>query len=359
MSFGGGDTPIGDPQTGLVSAEARLFDWLARHYRLLAIAILALAAFNLTYRRAWLGPLLAGVFLLKGMAVLMPLAMVIITAVWARKTRVMWPPVVAAVLLFLAPTGAWVAARWQVDQWRFFDRMFNQDFIALASSAVEERTGGVLFYLDVLPRYQYDWLLAGLGAVLLARRSWDQLGRVLRLSFGQRQPTVVLMSAWAVGTLLVPTLVQTKLFWYLNPFYPLFALAVGLALANVVFNNHHRDHTRRVLLAGILIVVAVGSAQARSLWRIHVVTNLDTSVQGMLLSKRADFRGTRVCRDCLHRGEAFVVKAMMHTTFHVITGANRGGAPRAGDLYVFSREVRDARLRPAGRADGHFLYEAP
>ena len=181
----------------------------------------------------------------------------------------------------------------------------------------------------------------------------------MRVSLEQRQPTAVLIAAWALGTLLVPTLVQTKLFWYLNPFYPLFAVMVGLALANVAFHSHHRGSARRVRLAGVLILAAVASAQARSLWRIHVVTNLDTSVQGMLLAKRAEFHGTRVCRDRLHRGEAFVVKAMLHTTFHVMTGANRGGTPRPGDLYVFSRAVDDTRLRPLGQADGHFLYEAP
>jgi len=50
MSFGSGDTPIGHPQTGRVSGEARLFDFVARRYRVLAFAVLALAAFNLTYR---------------------------------------------------------------------------------------------------------------------------------------------------------------------------------------------------------------------------------------------------------------------------------------------------------------------
>jgi hypothetical protein len=114
-----------------------------------------------------------------------------------------------------------------------------------------------------------------------------------------------------------------------------------------------------LILAGALVLAAVISAESQSLWRLHVVTNLRTSVQGVLLSKRADFRGTRVCRDRLHRGEAFIVKAMMHTDFHVMTGANRDGAPRSGDLYVFSRAPGDTPLRPVGEADGHFIYEAP
>ena len=380
MSLGGGDTPIGDPQAWKVSGEARLFDFVSRHYRVLAIAVLALAAFNLTYRlglesveewdeslyattawemlqsgqlvgttfggdldyynskpplnvwliaasfavfgvnlvalrivsavaawltvlalqiwtrrlfgptvallaslvlsttfgflhlhagrsgnpdalmtllilltvitlsaaqrqpwqRAWLGPILAGVFLLKGMAVLMPLAIVLIAEVWTRAPRPAWKPVMVAAVLFVMPAATWAGARWQVDGWQFFDRMFYQDFVALASTAVEERTGGVLYYLDIMFRHQYDWLLAAAGAALLTRGSWSRVRRAVRVSLEQRHPTAVLIAAWALGTLLVPTLVQTKLFWYLNPFYPLFAVLVGLALANVAFHHHHR-----------------------------------------------------------------------------------------------------------------------
>ena len=309
------------------------------------------------WQRAWLGPILAGVFLLKGMAVLLPLLVIVMVEAISRGPRT-WKPLLAAGALFVAPAGAWMAARWRVDQWTFFERMFNQDFLALTSTAVEERFGGPLFYADVLQKYHYEWLLAGVGAALLARHSWGPIGRALRVSIQQQQPTIVSMGAWATATLLVPTLVQTKLTWYLNPFYPLFAVVVGMLLANVAFNNHGGNHGRRLALAGVLIVVAIASAQARSLWRIHVITNLETSVQGVLLSKSAGFKGTRVCRDGLQRAEMFVVRAMMNSTFHVMTGAGRGGPPKTGDLYVFSREVLDPRLRPVGQADGHFVYEA-
>jgi 4-amino-4-deoxy-L-arabinose transferase-like glycosyltransferase len=324
---------------------------------ILLIVITLSAARHRPWQRAWLGPLLAGVFLLKGMAVLMPLAISLVAAVWARAPRPLWKPLIAAAILFAVPTAAWAAARWQLDGWRFFDRMFYQDFVALASTAVEERTGGALYYIGVLQRYQYDWLLAALGAAFLAWRSWPQIWRALWVSLKQRQPTPVLLTAWALGTLLLPTLVQTKVVWYLNPFYPLFAILVGSTLANVAFNGHLSATRRPLMLAGVLIVAAVTSAQARSMWRIHVVTNLNTSVQGVLLAKRARFYGSRVSRDRLQRGEAFVVRAMMRGTFRVMSDASQDGRPMHADLLILSQQVHDDRLRPVGSADGHFLYE--
>ena len=290
----------------------------------------------------------------------MPLLVVVLVESLVRHSQGRWLPRATAAMLFVAPVAAWSAARWQVDGWLFFNRIVFQDFVALASTAVEERTGGPLYYLGILQRYQPGWLLAAIGAALLARQSWGRTAHWIGVMLQQRQPLAVLFAAWATATLGLPTLVQTKLFWYLNPFYPLFAVVVGLLVANVLFNCHRsRGHLRRVMLAGALVLAAVISAESQSLWRLHVVTNLRTSVQGVLLSKRADFHGTRVCRDRLHRGEAFVVQAMLHTSFHVMTGANKGGQPRPGDLYVFSREIVDERLRPVGHADGHFIYEAP
>ena len=37
--------------------------------------------------------------------------------------------------------------------------------------------------------------------------------------------------AWLGVTVLIPTVMQTKVAWYLNPFYPLFALLVGRTFA--------------------------------------------------------------------------------------------------------------------------------
>ena len=43
--------------------------------------------------------------------------------------------------------------------------------------------------------------------------------------------------AWLGVTLLIPTLMQTKVAWYLNPFFPLFALATGLIVARGLLHD--------------------------------------------------------------------------------------------------------------------------
>ena len=62
--------------------------------------------------RVWLGPLAAAVFMLRGMAVLMPLALVVAVVLGTRRTqRGRMVPSVAALLLFAAPVTGWVGLR--------------------------------------------------------------------------------------------------------------------------------------------------------------------------------------------------------------------------------------------------------
>ena len=69
---------------------------------------------------AWVGPLLASAFLLRGMGVLMPLAVVAATRLAGRRRGPLPPsPQLAALALFTAPVAAWAVARWQVDGWAF------------------------------------------------------------------------------------------------------------------------------------------------------------------------------------------------------------------------------------------------
>ena len=119
-----------------------------------------------------------------------------------------------------------VLARYHLDGWEFLGRLFWYDFVARSATALEGHAHGPLFYLDILQKHHYDWLLAAAAALLLAPPAIGSVRLRQRLAGAGRVP--VLLAAWAAVTLLLPTLMQTKLPWYLNPFYPLFAMAVAL-----------------------------------------------------------------------------------------------------------------------------------
>ena len=184
------------------------------------------------WRLAWLGPILAAVFLLRGMAVLMPLILVVAAlAIGGRRPgQPRWLPLGTAAILTALPIGAWAWARYRLDGLEFIGRMFQYDFVARTATALEGHTGSLLYYPNNLQKDHYEWLLAVAVAVVLFPLSRERFRQLWGELHGD-PPAQAIAGAWLGVTVLIPTLMQTKLAWYLNPFYPLFALIVGRTLA--------------------------------------------------------------------------------------------------------------------------------
>lgn len=331
---------------------------------ILLVVVVLWSARDYPWRRVWLGPILAGVFLLKGMAVLQPLLLIVLVEAIARPNAALasrWRPFMAAAALFVIPVGVWLVARWRLDAWQFFERMVNYDLMAASLTALEGHNHGPFYYFDVLQRNQYDWLVAGTIAAIVVGRSCRAWLREIVVSLRDRDPCSVLMAAWAVATLAVPTVMQTRAPWYLNAFYPLFAVLVGLVLARGLVEAQAAGSRNRTMVVAGVVVLALAVAESKSVWRLYRVTNLDHSVQGLLLAHIRDGHGQRVYRDHRDRSEAFVVRALRHAEFRVVDNAGvRPAEARTGDLVVMAEDKAKGQLeglRLLGLTDGHGVYQ--
>lgn len=285
-------------------------DALLTLFLLLIVVVLDTSA-RRPWLRVWLGPLLAGVFMLKGMAVALPVVFVL--AVEMGRTmprRARWVPLAVAVLLFVMPVGAWAAARWQVDRWLFFERIIFQDFIALSTTALDGHRGSPLFYLNQLQKHHYDWLIAAVAVAILFRPpSWRLFAS--RLAFWRSPDERIRVVGWwvAIG-LIVPSLMQTKLAWYLNPMYPMFALGVGAALAYGFSRTGFPAHHRAMLVA--MVVMASVVAQSKLIWYSYTMRSTHLSAQGVLLGEAHRLQGGRVFKTSQwDRADMFVVRGML------------------------------------------------
>ena len=282
------------------------------------------------WRLLWLGPLLAAVFLLRGMAVIMPAAIVLIAAGWSRQwRRDRLAPAAGALVLFAIPLGAWMLARWRLDGWAFLGRLFWYDFVARSTSNIEHHPGTVFYYLNILQKHHYDWLAAAVAAWLLfpvSRAQFRSMGDALRTGTG---PLPVL-AAWGAVAVAIPTLMSTKLAWYLHPFYPVFAIAVGALLAHAADAASGAGAVRwkRVALAAV-VGLAVGVAEGRMIWYSYTHRNLRRDPQGLLLDAGSALKGRQVFGARWDRADIFVAEA--------IAGATHRLAP---DLADFLRDSR-------------------
>ena len=266
------------------------------------------------WHSVWLGPIFAAVFLLRGMAVLMPLVLVVAVKSGRIRQRRFDPlPLVAAFALFAAPVAAWGIARWRLDGWRFFTALFAYDFVARTIRPLEGHDGHAFYYVTILLKHHYEWVAAAAIACLLFPIPWRHVRRFASDASGVRQ---VLIISWVAVTVMIPTLMRTKVPWYLNTFYPVFALGTAVLLVHGLAISVERGGTqRRRVLAGV-VAAMLAVAEAKLLWYSYHYRDLRRSTQGLLLAEGGRLHGRRVFCSRRYKGEAFVL-ATLGTDRHV------------------------------------------
>ena len=308
------------------------------------------------WARAWLGPLTAAVFLLRGMAVLMPIAIIVAVGVSAtpvdRRSR--WPTI-AAFILFSAPVATWGVLRWRLDEWRFFDGLFNYDFIARSFTAIEGHHGTPFYYLKILGKHHYDWLIAAAVACTLFPIPLARLRNLLLFWRNDDRASIVL-GAWAVVTFVLPSAMATKLPWYLGPFYPAFALGIASILAQGLSEtgSERRTRGRRTILAAVVVSIFL-IAQGKLISYSYHHRNLRRSIQGLLLDEKERLAGQQVFRRKWDNAEIFVLGGVVGAEWRTGTLDDFWRDSRPGDCLV-SRDIEQPGLmwiRSRGRDSLH------
>ena len=308
-------------------------------------------------QRFWLGPIIAAAFMLRGMAILMPLALVAamwMVTKWTRRVSLRYT--LGAMALFILPVVIWGVARYRFDEWAFFQRVFMYDFVARTVSAIEAHPGGPFFYLDELQKNQFDWLLAGVVGFLLFPVPWRDMRAGVRSLFGGRDAALMLAVLAAV-TFVIPSLMATKVPWYLNTFFPAFSVAVALSVARAfeVAQSRSKSGWRFVTLAAVLAVVVI-AAESRLIWYSFHHRDLSLSDQSLVLRERERLRGRRVYVSPHSEATHFVVDAVVGgQAVQELDAAKFNADSRAGDYLVTSRPC-DATITDEVTSNArHFL----
>ena len=253
------------------------------------------AARDHPWRRVWLGAIVGLVFMVKGMGILMPA--IIIGGVelgGRRRWRSGSTAAVAAArrrrpALFVLVVAPWAVARWQVDGWRFFDAMFFHDFVERASTRARRARGRAVL-LPLFPAEASLRLAAG-RARRRDRACPARWTRVRTLIDGaDRFTAVLLLRRGSPATFVLPSVVATKLGWYLNSFYPLFAL-VRRALVVVEAWRATAPHPRRAALVAASFVVALGVAEGKLAWHSYRLLDVRAIGAEPVSGARAGDRG--------------------------------------------------------------------
>ena len=307
----------------------------------------------------WLGPIAASAFLLRGMAVLMVIAIALVVETWRarRGRRIRTRPLMLALLLFAVPAGGWILMRWQLDGWLFLGRLFGYDFIARSLTVIEDHPGTPLYYLNILQKQQFDWVLAGIAALALCPLPWSRIRTLFTFWRGDDVGRMVL-GTWTAVALVVPTLMRTKLPWYLNTFYPAFAIGIAWILAHALFGaGSDGAARRRQAIAGAVFAIALVGAESRLIWYSFHYRDLAHSGQGVLFAERDTLRGVQVFGKDWNYGDIFVLEALLQGTHREAPSLEDFFFnSKSGDYLLSSQGVDRPELLLVRSNSSHWLY---
>jgi 4-amino-4-deoxy-L-arabinose transferase-like glycosyltransferase len=301
--------------------------------------------------QVWLGPLLAAAFLLRGTAVLLPFSIVLMAMCLRPRGRTSATRKIVGAGLFLGPVALWMVARYRLDGTHFLGPMVTYDLVARTIRPIEDHSGRWYYYLKIFQQHHYDWLVAGaVAAISLPGRGW-----LSRVTQSHSRSAVVLLAIWSGLSLAVPAMMQTKVPWYLNTFYPAFSLALALVTSAAL--AHASRSIRRAVVVGGAVLICFSVAEVKALWYSIERRDLRLSAQSMILAEREQLRGRQLFLQGPARATHFVAEALAGATvFHVGGDIEFLNSARTGDFLLMAGQCDAPGLRLI-RSDGrHFLY---
>ena len=216
--------------------------------------------------------------------------------------------------------------------------MIGYDIVTRLERPIDDHAGSAFFYLNVLQRHHYEWLVVAAAALLLAWPGRARLQRWIAAS-PSAHGTAVVIAAWFLATLIIPSAIATKTQWYLNSFYPLFAVLVAVAVSHAldVLREAGRMVAARVLV--VLVVAGLVIAEAKLAYRSFTQLDLGRSPQQLLLRQAPRLAGRRVLAETCPFPEDFLARVAGATCVPM----GHADAAAAGG--------RARRLRPGADAD--------
>ena len=158
-------------------------------------------------------------------------------------------------------------------------------------------------------------------------------------------------------TFLIPTMMRTKLPWYLNPFYPVFALGIASILMRGVMHYPDGRWGPRQAVLAMAIVAALGIAEGKLLWYPLHYPRCERFRPGAAAAGAGPLKKPRGVSTPLGSRGTFVASGVIGVERAL---AGRGETfwreSRPGDCLISVRRVSDPGLMLIRSSRHHTLY---
>lgn len=201
-------------------------------------------------------------FLLKSFACFQMIGIIIVYLILTKKfTKIPIYHYLGFIAVALLPVFIWVFARFYTDGFVFFQRMVTYDLLQRSATALEGHQADMFFYFYSLLWGAFPWsLMIFIIPIFKLKYSKDNSRNFLnKLQYHSLLKNWFLIT-WLLVPLILFSMAQTKLAWYINPLYPCLAIIIGWLFTDILEFDFPKKRGIIIIFLVFLILAEIGSS---------------------------------------------------------------------------------------------------
>ena len=164
--------------------------------------------------------------------------------------KIKWWQYITIVLTAIAPILLWGILRYSFDGISFFKSMFEYDLLKRSTSAIEDHTGGVLYY----------FMLLGLVPTILISVVCAIIQISIKIKKKEKLSNLAVLCIISfVTTFLIFTIAKTKISWYVYPCAIPSAIAGTILLSSWFKNNEEAKPQKQYRTLSLVFIIIVSA----------------------------------------------------------------------------------------------------
>lgn len=209
------------------------------------------------------------------------------------------------------PIIVWGIVRYREDGFVFFREMIRYDLMARTSRTLEGHIGSRSYYIGILQSSYGYWLIIFMST-LLAASALLRPGEFNR----EKRNQYLLIFLWIAIPVILYSIPNTKIAWYILPVYPAMAISIG-AVSNFLLRCKSRNLILQAMLS-IMIIFSLYKNEALIIGKISKPKTIEAQLLFKDLEKLPEYRSKHIY--IIHFEQSYFLCAELYNDLMPISG---------------------------------------
>lgn len=222
---------------------------------------------------------------------------------------------ISFLLITSFPILIWALLRYSQDGFTFFKNMIGYDLMARTSRTLEGHIGGMCYYFEHFQWSYFYWFCVFIATTLAIITT-----TIIENLNSDSKNYSLCIALWITIPFLLYSIAKTKIWWYIFPIYPAFAISIGTTSSVLL-----KVKKTNILMPILLISMIIFSITKNQLLILDKVSNIKTDqIQVLLkdLKKHPEYKGKRIYIN--HFEQSYWLCAELYGDLIPVSGGTEG-----------------------------------